>query len=191
MKDITIYGNQKLSLIVNNDESLYTTFQNSSDFEGFITQYIDGIYTYTEEQLEELEDNFYKKNYIQEIQKAAKGNPLKQDIAIWIIEKGKEYEYMDGLFRDLEHIGCIGGFVSHLSDYKDTNDFYDKYEVEIWELLEEQTKIHGYSNPLELISRLKSSQNINDLTTFKNVLTWYVFEETVFNLIPNTKNKNG
>lgn len=61
--------------------------------------------------------------------------------------------------------------------YTDTVKFYDKYEDEIWELLEEETDSMGAENVLALIGSFGGAKNVSDAKTFKNLLSWFALEE--------------
>jgi hypothetical protein len=60
MQDIRDYTEQELSLIVMNDEYLYTELRRAARREnfGFLVSTLDELFIYTKEQLKELEDDF-------------------------------------------------------------------------------------------------------------------------------------
>lgn len=62
--------------------------------------------------------------------------------------------------------------------YKDTVEFYDKHEEDIWELLTQTAEEMGNENPLELIASFGGAKQVSDLDTFKNLLSWFALEES-------------
>ncbi len=111
----------------------------------------------------------------------AEGNPLEVHVAKWILEKSEGYEQIESVFEDLTH-GCQSGIVSHLVYYSDTTDFYNEFEEQIWELLEEQAEEFGSANALELISSLNGAKDVANHVQFKNLLAWYAFENTAYQI---------
>ena len=69
--------------------------------------------------------------------------------------------------------------------YSDTTKFYDKFETEIQELIDNYTQELGYNNQLEFISSLNGSENVYNNKQLKNLLAWFAFEETAFQLFDN------
>jgi len=97
----------------------------------------------------------------------------------------KEYDSgMSGFISNLREGGCQSGLISELIYYNDTLKFFKKYKNEINVLLSERldctgltlTELFGEnwdnSDPLAL--------EINNM----NLLSWFAFEETAFNLFP-------
>ena len=68
------------------------------------------------------------------------------------------------LFIDLQSCGCVGGTVSSLIYYTDTNTFFDKHFAEIEELRKEYEDSTG--EPIRINGDLK------------NFFAWFAFEET-------------
>lgn len=60
---------------------------------------------------------------------------------------------------------------------KDTVDFYDKNEEAIWDLLEEAKDSVGAPNIIALIGGFSRADMIEDLDSFKNLLSWFALEE--------------
>jgi len=96
--------------------------------------------------------------------------------------KEKNEEGYTTFLNDLTKHGCISGMVSSLIYYEDTNAFYDQFESEIWEMLEESAQDQGI-NILELIGHFKGADNVEDMSTFKNLLAWYACEETAHKML--------
>lgn len=63
------------------------------------------------------------------------------------------------------------------SYYKDTGEFYEKYEDAIWELLEQQAEDMGEKHPLALIAAFKGAQDVHGADQFENLLAWFALEE--------------
>lgn len=84
--------------------------------------------------------------------------------------------------QDIIQHGCQSGMVTDLIYYSDTVDFYDKYESEIWDLLEEQAEVFGKSI-FEMIGDFNGSEHVTDIKTFKNLLAWYAYEEKARELL--------
>lgn len=59
-QDLTIYGEQELSLLVMNDEPLYKVFIRSVELErfNFILDHVSDIFTFTQEQEDDLRDTW-------------------------------------------------------------------------------------------------------------------------------------
>jgi len=99
----------------------------------------------------------------------------KETIKQWVEDKVKDEEIH---LEDVIEHGCVSGCVSSLIYYSDTVKFYDKFEDEIWDMLEEDTNQFGNDNILQTISQFNGSKNVGNLYQFKNLLTWYSVEET-------------
>jgi hypothetical protein len=94
-------------------------------------------------------------------------------------DKVKEYDgNITAVISDLLKHGCQSGIVSELIYYKDTCDFYEGYEEEIWDLLEEQADSFGIKNILEFIGKLNGAKDVHNLEQFQNILAWFAYEET-------------
>lgn len=77
---------------------------------------------------------------------------------------------------DLQHIadGGLTGGVSGFIYYSETIEFYDEHEEEIWELLEQDAEDFGYKSITAFIDTFNG--DIQSLTEYKNILTWYAVE---------------
>lgn len=60
---------------------------------------------------------------------------------------------------------------------KDTVEFYDKNEELIWDLLEEQSDSMGADNIVAFIGQFRRAAHITDLSSFKNLISWFALEE--------------
>lgn len=100
-------------------------------------------------------------------------NELQKNIIAYYISYGEEFK---SHMEDVINHGCISGCVSHLIYYKDTNDYYQRFSTEIWDLLVEESDSCGYDNYLEFIAGQNGSINVNNEEQFFNFLSWYAFE---------------
>jgi len=99
----------------------------------------------------------------------------KETIKQWVEDRVKDEEIH---LEDVIEHGCVSGCVSSLIYYSDTVKFYDKFEDEIWDMLEEDTNQFGNDNILQTISQFNGAKNVGGLDQFKNLLAWYSVEET-------------
>lgn len=113
-----------------------------------------------------------------------------------IEETEVKMDYMDILFKSVkDQLGCedeeelqntlidvcryganmgVPGFIY----YEDTIKFYEDNEEEIWDLLGDQYAQMGeYDNIIDFITSFQGVKNVENLTHFKNLLTWYALEE--------------
>jgi len=74
--------------------------------------------------------------------------------------------------------GCVSGMIGDLIYYKDTCAFYDQYEEDIWDLLEETKDSFGNKTILETIAGLNGAKDVGSNEQFKNLLAWFSYEET-------------
>lgn len=82
-----------------------------------------------------------------------------------------------GFIGDVLQNGCVSGIVSELIYYKDTNDFYDKYEQEIEDLITEQMDEQGIEKRSLFIGSLNGDSE--NMTQEKNLLCWFAVEEVM------------
>ena len=95
-------------------------------------------------------------------------------------------EYEKSTLEDIMNYGCVGGFPG-LTYYSDTTALYDSYEDEIWEKLYEEAEGMGYSCPLEMIASFNGAKDVATDSQFKNLLVWYMAEETAREIIENNE----
>ena len=86
-------------------------------------------------------------------------------------------EEIKGFVGDTLQHGCQSGIVSSLIYYKDTNDFFDKFENEIEDLITQNMEEQGIKTRPLFIEGLNGSAE--NQTQEKNLLCWFVFEETL------------
>jgi len=94
-----------------------------------------------------------------------------------VIKDALDSENIETYFNDLLTHGCVSGMVGRLIYYSDTVKFYDRYEDEIEDLLDETREEMGYSNRFDMIGSLNGAENVGDITQEKNLLAWFAFEE--------------
>lgn len=115
-------------------------------------------------------------------------NELTAYVANWLLDYAKDSynkankESVASVLNDLMHGGCQSGFVGELCYYNQTTAFYDKYEDEIWELLEDMADQMGEDNALALVGTFNGAKNVGSGQQFKNLLAWAAFEETARNI---------
>ena len=102
-------------------------------------------------------------------------NRLKDEVIGYVLEYYKTNEEIKMFFEDLLRSGCQSGIIGSLIYYKDTNDFFDKYEEEIEDLISKNMEMLGIeTRPLFIESLNGSAEN---MTQEKNLLSWFAFEE--------------
>ena len=86
----------------------------------------------------------------------------------WFNANLKDYAY------DIASHGANSGFPG-ITYYRDTCKLYDKFKDEIWEMLIDDARDFGYSNPFELVATFRRS-DVNSVTEVENLLVWYAAE---------------
>jgi len=113
-------------------------------------------------------------------------NKLQEHVKEWVDARKSDYDNnLESLFDDLRY-GCPSGIVEHLIYYTDTLKFYSEYKEEINELLTNYSNDTGLSID-ELFGELfEDKWNQSDPlaleTQNQNLLAWFGFKETAFNL---------
>ena len=90
-----------------------------------------------------------------------------------------DFDTIEDIKRYLEEVSTYGGqtgIISSLIYYKDTNNFYDRNEQEIEDLIQEYKEELGYKSRCEFINSLNGQAE--DLIQEKNLLCWFAYEET-------------
>lgn len=78
--------------------------------------------------------------------------------------------------KDICKHGMVSGF-GNLIYYKDTCEFYDKFNDEIWQLINDEMEDQGETkNPFIFLSWLNGGENVGSDHQFKNLLCWYAVE---------------
>lgn len=89
-------------------------------------------------------------------------------IAYLVAKEALDYHCPKAFFMDLFTQGCASGMITSLVYYHDTHAFFDKYYNEIEYLREEADD--NLSEPILIKGDLK------------NVMAWFAFEETAFQM---------
>ena len=97
------------------------------------------------------------------------------DLIRYSTDGSETYSYMSDI---LQH-GCVSGIVGRLVYYKDTVAFYEQYESDIWDLLENTRQSLGDKTILQTIAGLNGAENVGSGDQFKNLLAWFAYEETI------------
>lgn len=91
------------------------------------------------------------------------------------IEEGKDEEFMN----DLMESGCIGGMVSGLTFFSETQEFFNNNKEEINELLSNMIADIGVHSPKDLFGNKFDEEDFLCLeVNNQNLLAWFAFEET-------------
>ena len=82
--------------------------------------------------------------------------------------------------HDILNFGCVSGVVTDLIYYKDTLNFYKKYNIEINSLLNETLKEYGLSSPSSLFGDKWDNTDPMALDiSNRNLLAWFGFEKAL------------
>ena len=99
----------------------------------------------------------------------------------WILETQSPED-----IQSISDNGCINGTCNELIYYDDTVEFYDNHKDEIWEMLREEAENFGYKNVFEFLGTWSNySKDVDDDTTFKNLLAWWAVENVCYEIIFN------
>lgn len=119
-------------------------------------------------------------------------NRLINHVIDYYINNGDDYESAENLLasmEDLQKNGCVSGMINELMYYDDTNKFYDNYKEEINNILSNLTQETGCSVEDLFGDKFdKDDPLILDYQN-KNLLAWFGFEETSYNLYEEIKEK--
>ncbi len=110
-------------------------------------------------------------------------NKLEEYVIKHYLEAAIEYDDVEVFMNDVISNGCVSGVIGTLIYYKDTNDFFDKYEDEIEELADELDSFGG------VIMSILNVHNLCSMTELKNYLAWFGFEEITRKLLNEFENK--
>lgn len=94
-----------------------------------------------------------------------------------LVEAVREHSGMDDdQLRDVADHGADGGWPG-FTYYRDTNEFYEKNQELIWQLLDEQADDLGEKHSLAMISGFRAARDVASDNQFRNLLAWYALEE--------------
>ncbi len=88
------------------------------------------------------------------------------------------------ILEDITEHGCQSGIIGELIYYKDTVDFYDEYEDEIWERINNCADSQGV-DAHTFISQLNGSKTVMSGDQHKNLLTWFAVEDVAWEMRNN------
>ena len=97
---------------------------------------------------------------------------FKQDSIREWLEATQEKERIE----DVVQHGCQGGTISELIYYRDTSAFYQKYQDEIWDKLEDTRADMGLDSILKLIATFHG--HVGSDLQLQNLLAWWAAEVT-------------
>jgi hypothetical protein len=104
---------------------------------------------------------------------------FKEDsIKDWILNNLEEGQIADVILE-----GCQSGIVSELIYYSDSCAFYEKYEGEIWDRLDQTSCEMGEESILHLIASFNGSRSVGSHDQFRNLLAWWACEEVCREII--------
>ena len=89
---------------------------------------------------------------------------------------------LNDYLNDVINYGCASGVVSGLVYYNNTTSFYREYESEIWGALYNDSSNHGISL-LDFIGGLRGVKDVCNELQFMNLLAWYYYERTCYNML--------
>ena len=94
------------------------------------------------------------------------------------LEELEDFEQAEQYLNDVVNHGGISGCIDGLIYYEDTVEFYNDFEEEIENLLEDFQENCGYKNRFEAISNLNGADSVGNIKQEKNLLAWMGYEET-------------
>ena len=79
--------------------------------------------------------------------------------------------------EDVTRHGCSGGTICELIYYVDTSAFYEKYQDEIWDKLEDTRADMGLDSILHLIVTFNGAKEVGSELQLHNLLAWWAAED--------------
>ena len=104
----------------------------------------------------------------------------------WILNNLEEGQIADVILE-----GCQSGIVSELIYYSDSCAFYDTYEGEIWDRLDQMSCDMGSPSILHLIASFNGSRSVGSHDQFRNLLAWWACEEVCREIIAEKEDKES
>ncbi len=104
----------------------------------------------------------------------------------WVINNLEEGQIADVILE-----GCQSGIVSELIYYSDSCAFYDTYEGEIWDRLDQMSCDMGSPSILHLIASFNGSRSVGSHDQFRNLLAWWACEEVCREIIAEKEDKES
>ncbi len=111
-------------------------------------------------------------------------NRLTNRVLDYYIDESDNYNADDMLQRmeELQKYGCVSGMINELIYYDDTTKFFDEYVDEINDTLSEVMENTGCSMEELFGDKFDKSDPLITGCYNKNLLAWFVFEETSYQL---------
>ena len=103
-----------------------------------------------------------------------KENSIKE----WIINNLEEGQVAEVVLH-----GCSGGVVPELIYYADSCAFYEQYEGEIWDRLDQMSCDMGEASILHLIASFNGAKSVGSHDQFRNLLAWWACEDVCREII--------
>jgi len=107
--------------------------------------------------------------------------PESDSVVDWLKEEILSSEEPLSYLTDIVNNGCISGIIPGVNYYKQTNDFYDKYQDEIESHFWKEADRRG-KDFLTYVGSLPGSENVGGLGQFKNHLVWSYIDELAYRL---------
>ena len=104
----------------------------------------------------------------------------------------RNYSDIDNLIKDMEDLqryGGVSGMIQGLIYYDETSEFYDKYKDEINDLLSNNLNDYGLSIEEFFKDRFDNDDPLVLDYLNKNLLAWYAFEETAYQIYEKIEEK--
>tara|TARA_A100001201_G_scaffold32591_2_gene35089 strand:+ start:390 stop:767 length:378 start_codon:yes stop_codon:yes gene_type:complete len=96
----------------------------------------------------------------------------------WVINNLEE-----GQIAEVVLHGCSGGVVPELIYYADSCAFYEQYEGEIWDRLDQMSCDMGEASILHLIATFNGAKSVGSHDQFRNLLAWWACEDVCREII--------
>jgi single-stranded DNA-specific DHH superfamily exonuclease len=107
-------------------------------------------------------------------------NELQKEVIQYYLNYSNDIDEIKGKMEDVLKYGCVSGCVGFLIYYKNINDFYKKFEIEIWDLLHEEVENAGEDNILKFIASLGGAGDVGTHEQFLNLLAWFSWENVTY-----------
>jgi len=96
----------------------------------------------------------------------------------------------EGQIADVVLEGCVTGIVSELIYYADSCAFYEQYEGEIWDRLDQMSCDMGEASILHLIASFNGAKSVGSHDQFRNLLAWWSCEDVCREIIADKDNED-
>ena len=102
----------------------------------------------------------------------------------WILNNLEEGQIADVILE-----GCQSGIVSELIYYADSCAFYEHFEGEIWDRLDQTSCEIGCKSILHLIASFNGAESVGSHDQFRNLLAWWACEEVCREVIAEKEDR--